>query len=79
MALDEAGVCVSTGSACSSGSQRPSHVLTAMGLPEAEARSALRFSLGRYTTADEIDAAAQAVAEAVGRMRRAAAMADEEW
>jgi cysteine desulfurase len=79
MALDEAGVCVSTGSACSSGSQRPSHVLTAMGLPEAEARSALRFSLSRYTTAEEIDAAARAVAEAAGRARRAAAMANEEW
>jgi cysteine desulfurase len=68
MGLDELGVCVSVGAACSSGSLRPSHVLTAMGLSDAEARSAVRFSLGRGNTADEIDRAVAAVAEVVARL-----------
>lgn len=54
IALDLAGVAASSGSACASGSQRPSHVLEALGLTPADARGALRFSLGRSTTADEI-------------------------
>ena len=55
MALDLDGIAVSSGSACSSGSFKPSHVLTAMGANEAEAKSALRISLGWATTSAEID------------------------
>ncbi|WP_300304380.1 cysteine desulfurase family protein [Ferrovibrio sp.] len=60
MALDLAGVAVSAGSACSSGKVTPSHVLTAMGLPEQAAREALRFSLGWATTPEDIERAAAA-------------------
>jgi cysteine desulfurase len=55
MLLDQAGVCASSGSACTTGSLEPSHVLTAMGCSPARARSSLRFSLGRYTEPAEID------------------------
>jgi cysteine desulfurase len=55
IALDLEGVAVSTGSACSSGTLEPSHVLRAMGLPNAFARNSLRFSLGSSTTAEDID------------------------
>ena len=50
MLLDQAGICCSAGSACTTGSVRPSHVLTAMGLPHELARSALRFSFSRFNT-----------------------------
>lgn len=53
--LDGKGIAASSGSACSSGSMEPSHVLTAMGLPERQARGSLRFTLGIHTTAPEID------------------------
>ncbi|HMB90532.1 MAG TPA: cysteine desulfurase family protein, partial [Rhodothermales bacterium] len=56
---------VSTGSACSSGANKPSHVLKAMGLSDEQARASLRFSLGRFTTDDEIDHAIPHVVEAV--------------
>lgn len=61
MALDLEGVCASSGSACMVGSVRASHVLLAMGLPMESARSAIRFSLGRWTTAEEIAAATSAL------------------
>jgi cysteine desulfurase len=60
MALDLAGVAVSAGSACSSGKVTPSHVLLAMGLPEAAAREAVRFSLGWASTAADVDRALEA-------------------
>src|SRR5208282_6820167 len=50
MLLDQAGICASSGSACTTGSLDPSHVLTAMGLSAARARSSIRFSLGIYNT-----------------------------
>lgn len=56
MALDLDGIAVSSGSACSSGSFKPSHVLTAMGADESEAKSALRISIGWNTTQGDIDA-----------------------
>ena len=62
-------VAVSSGSACSAADPEPSHVLLAMGLSEDMARSSLRFGLGRFTTADEIEFAIGAVASAVERLR----------
>jgi cysteine desulfurase len=64
--LDLMGIAVSTGSACSTGSARPSHVLTAMGLTPECSRSTIRISLGRGTTAAEIDRAVEAIASAIG-------------
>jgi cysteine desulfurase len=62
-------VAVSSGSACSSANPEPSHVLLAMGVDEDMARASLRFGLGRFTTAEEIDFTIDAVAEAVARLR----------
>ena len=59
--LERAGVIASLGSACSSGGSRPSHVLGAMGLDGIQARASLRFSLSRYTRADEIEQAATVI------------------
>ncbi|MEI9971933.1 MAG: cysteine desulfurase family protein [Ignavibacteriota bacterium] len=70
IALDLRGFAVSTGSACSSGAVTPSHVLTAMGLSADRARSSLRFSLGRSTTAEQVDALAGAVEASVAHLRR---------
>lgn len=67
MQLDLAGVCVSLGSACASGSTAPSPTLLAMGVPEALARGSIRFSLSATTTEAEIDEAARRVIEIVRR------------
>jgi cysteine desulfurase len=69
IALDLQGLACSTGAACSSGAVEPSHVLTAIGLSSEEARATLRFSLGRHTTAAEIDFALQVVPAAVAQLR----------
>jgi len=69
IALDLKGLAVSTGAACSSGAVEPSHVLTAIGLPPEEARASLRFSLGRHTTAADIDFALNVVPAAVAQLR----------
>jgi cysteine desulfurase len=71
MALDLEGVCASSGSACMVGSVRASHVLLAMGLPMESARSAIRFSLGRRTTAEEIANAADALGRIATRTKDA--------
>ena len=55
LSLDYEGICASTGSACSSESSEPSHVLTAMNIPAEEARCSIRFSLGKWTTESDID------------------------
>jgi len=55
LAMDHSGICFSSGSACRSGSSAPSHALLAMGLTEADAHCALRFSLGAGNTEEEID------------------------
>ena len=68
IALDLEGVCASSGSACMVGSVVASHVLLAMGLPIEHARSAVRFSLGKWTTAEEIMAAGDAVRKIVDRL-----------
>jgi cysteine desulfurase len=62
------GVAVSQGSACSSGSFGPSHVLRAMGVADALARSTLRFGIGRFNTQEEMERAAGMVAQAVARL-----------
>ncbi|MBV9099716.1 MAG: cysteine desulfurase [Candidatus Dormibacteraeota bacterium] len=70
--LDAAGIAASGGSACSSGAPTPSHVLLAMGLDPALATGALRCTLGRSTSADDVDRAAAAIAAAVRQVRSAA-------
>lgn len=69
--LDRQGVEASGGSACSSGAHMPSHVLTAMGLPPRVAAGALRCTLGRGTTAEDVDRAAAAIVAAVSQLRTA--------
>src|SRR5258706_2614056 len=69
IALDLKGIAVSTGSACASGSLEPSHVLQALGLTRDEVRGSLRFSLGAYTTRQEIDYAVSVLAQTVARLR----------
>ncbi len=66
LALDD--LAVSTGSACTSTSVEPSHVLRAMGVPRELAHASIRFSIGRYTTEQEVDHAGRRVAEVVGRL-----------
>jgi Cysteine sulfinate desulfinase/cysteine desulfurase and related enzymes len=72
MSLDLEGIACSVGSACTTGSTEVSHVLTAMGYPEEEARGALRLSLGRTTTEDEIAVACDLVPRILASMRRGA-------
>jgi cysteine desulfurase len=67
--FDRAGLCCSAGSACSSGSIHPSHVLTAMGRSREESRASLRFSLGRTTTAADIDRALEIVPRIIATLR----------
>lgn len=69
--LDLAGVAVSTGSACQAGVPEPSHVLLAMGRSEGEARAALRMTLGRTTTDDDVDALLRALPQAHAQASRA--------
>lgn len=74
MALDTAGVCAATGSACASGATEPSHVLTAMGLDRRQASGSVRLSLGRTTTDEEIEVAADEMRRAVERLRSISAV-----
>ena len=67
--LDLAGIAVSSGSACSSGSLEPSHVLLATGLPEGLAHGSIRFSFGKENTAEQIDIAVEKLKEIVVRLR----------
>lgn len=67
LALDD--VAVSSGSACTSASVEPSYVLRALGLPDDLAHASLRFTIGRFTTAEEVDFAGRRVAEVVTRLR----------
>lgn len=70
IALDLEGFAVSTGSACSSGTLEPSHVLEAMGLPLHDTQNALRLSIGRHTTSEEIDRFLEVLPPIVARLRR---------
>ena len=67
--LDEYGVQISTGSACMTGKQQPSHVQKAMGISDDQAKSSLRISLSSFTTREEIDAAVEAIKKAVKKLR----------
>ena len=69
IALDMQGISASFGAACQSGATEPSHVLLAMGLTPTEARSSLRLSLSRLTTAEEIERALEIIPAAVARLR----------
>jgi cysteine desulfurase len=69
IALDLKGLAVSTGAACSSGAIEPSHVLTAMGLTPDQARSSIRFSLGKHNTEADVDLAISVIPEVVDRLR----------
>lgn len=71
MLFDTLGIEASTGSACAAGVNRASHVLLAMGVTEADARGAIRFTLGRTTTAADVDAVLARVAEVADRARLA--------
>ena len=70
IALDLRGFAVSSGSACSSGSVEPSHVLLAIGLAPERARASIRFSLGRANDEEQVDALIDAVADAVTHLRK---------
>lgn len=67
--LDLKGICASSGSACTSGSLDPSHVLLAIGLPHEIAHGSLRISIGKYNTKEEIDYLIENLVEIVGRLR----------
>lgn len=69
LGLDAEGICASTGSACSSGSLEPSHVLLALGLSHEVAHGSLRLSLGRHNTAEEIEQVLEALPRVVARLR----------
>jgi cysteine desulfurase len=73
MLLDQAGVAASSGSACVSGSMKPSHVLLAMGVPPALAKASVRFSVGRSISVDDVDFTITALRDAIpkSRMRHA--------
>jgi len=70
IALDLEGIAVSTGSACSSGTLEPSHVLRAMGFPSHRTQNSLRFSLGMYSTAEEVDRVIEVLPRLVEKLRR---------
>ncbi|MCX6913680.1 MAG: cysteine desulfurase NifS [Verrucomicrobia bacterium] len=72
MLLDQAGICASSGSACTTGSLDPSHVLTAMGCSVARARSSIRFSLGIYNTEAEVDYVMQYLPGIIAKLRASA-------
>jgi cysteine desulfurase len=68
--LNKFGIAASSGSACTSGSLEPSHVMRAMGIPYTAAHGTTRFSLSRYTTEAEIDRVIQVVPEIIAQLRK---------
>lgn len=69
MMLDELGICASSGSACTTGSLTPSHVLTAMGLSQTRARGCIRLSLGIYNTDEDVDFLLSHLPEIIAKLR----------
>jgi cysteine desulfurase len=76
LSLDMKGICVSSGSACTSGSLQASHVLTAMGVDVLLAQGSIRFSMGRYTTRQQLDYTILALPEIIDRLRSMSAAYD---
>jgi len=68
--LDKYGICASSGSACTSGSLEPSHVLRAMGVPFTAAHGSIRFSLSRYNTEEEVDYTVEKMPPIINRLRK---------
>ena len=79
LGLDMAGICASSGSACSSGSIEPSHVLLAMKVPAELARSSLRVTLGNENTEHEIDQLLSVLPELVERLRSMSSYSSTRW
>jgi cysteine desulfurase len=77
--LDKEGIAASTGSACSSGSLQPSHVLMSIGMKPEEAHGSLRLTLGKYTTKKEIDLAAEKIKQVVSSLRKISGKVLEEY
>ena len=75
--LDLKGICASSGSACTSGSLDPSHVLLAIGLPHEIAHGSLRISIGKYNTKEEIDYLVENLVEIVNRLREMSPLWEE--
>jgi len=75
--LDLKGICASSGSACTSGSLDPSHVLLAIGLPHEIAHGSLRISIGKYNTKEEVDYLVESLVEIVGRLREMSPLWEE--
>ncbi|MDJ0508770.1 MAG: cysteine desulfurase NifS [Crocosphaera sp.] len=69
LSMNQFGICASSGSACTSGSLEPSHVLRAMGLPYSVLHGSIRFSLSRYTTQDEIERVIEVLPDTIARLR----------
>jgi cysteine desulfurase len=69
LSLDQFGICASSGSACTSGSLEPSHVMRAMGVPFTAAHGSIRFSLSRYNTEEEVDFVIEKMPSIVNRLR----------
>ena len=70
LSLDKFGICASSGSACTSGSLEPSHVMRAMGVPYTAAHGSIRFSLSRYNTEDEVDFVLEKLPPIIKRLRQ---------
>jgi cysteine desulfurase len=68
--LSDAGICASSGSACSSGSLEPSHVIRAMGVPFTAVHGSLRFSLSRYNTEEDINQVIEVMPGIVDKLRK---------
>jgi cysteine desulfurase len=77
LALDLEQVAVSSGSACTSGAAEPSHVLAAMGVPSVLARGAIRFSMGRATTKEQLDYVLEKLPPIIERLRAMSPMYDQ--
>jgi cysteine desulfurase len=75
--LDQFGICASSGSACTSGSLEPSHVLRAMGVPFTFAHGSIRFSLSRYTTDADVDLVLESLPGVIGTLRRMSPFREE--
>jgi cysteine desulfurase len=75
--LDRFGICASSGSACTSGSLEPSHVLRAMGVPFTAAHGSIRFSLSRYNAEDQIDYTVEKMPQIVARLRELSPFVDK--